>query len=301
MGDLGRAEAQSGPGRNSSAVYRKPTLAFSSYGMRMLPVRDAIREIANAGFKAMEITVMPTWPTEPKLLSRTDRVEIRKEIGDRGMILTSIQESLQLADPNTLGNPNYTKPEKLEHLRVAAELAHELSPGAPALIETALGGRTATWEEMKAGMADELASWAKTLEPLKTVLAIKAFVGSVIDRPERVLWLLEKVRSPWIRCGYDYSHLKLLGLGLRDTILQVARYMVFVHVKDSVGSAENYHFLLPGDSGEINYGQYAQVLKDVGYRGPVVVEVSVQVSGQAGYNPVAAARHSFQNLSPYFG
>jgi sugar phosphate isomerase/epimerase len=200
-----------------------------------------------------------------------------------------------------LGNPNYTKPEKLEHLRVAAELAHELSPGAPALIETALGGRTAAWDDMKGEMADELASWAKTLEPLKTVLAIKAFVGSVVDRPDRILWLLDQVRSPWVRCGYDYSHLKLLGLGLRDTIQQVAKYMVFVHVKDSVGNAQNYHFLLPGDSGEINYGEYAHILKDVGYLGSVVVEVSIQVSGQPGYNPVAAARHSFQNLSPYFG
>jgi sugar phosphate isomerase/epimerase len=299
-GDCPLAGAQSGARGGMPAQSRKPLLGFSYYGMRTIPVREAISHIAKIGYKALELTLMPTWQTEPKLLSKTDRAEIRKQIGDLGLALSSVQESLQLAEPNTLGNPNYTKKEKLERLRAAAAVAHELSPGAPALIETAVGGRTAAWEETKREMADELGEWAKTLEPLKTVLAIKGFVGSVVDRPERVLWMLDQVKSPWIRGGYDYSHFKLLGLGLRESMLPLASHLVFMHVKDSVGTPEKYRFLLPGDSGEINYKEYAQIVGEIGYRGPVMVEVSVHVSGQPGYDGVAAAKHSFDNLAPFF-
>jgi len=149
-------------------------------------------------------------------------------------------------------------------------------------------------------MADELGVWARTLEPLKTALAIKGFVGTALDRPEKVLWLLDQVKSPWIRNGYDYSHYKVLGLSLRETILPVASRTAFIHVKDSVGTPEKFRFLLPGDSGEIDYKEYAQILGEVGYRGPVLVEVSVHVSNQPGYDAVAGAKHAWDNLAPFF-
>ena len=46
--------------------------------------------------------------------------------------------------------------------------------------------------------------------------------------------------------------------------------------------------------------EYAQILGEIGYRGPVTVEVSVHVSNQPGYDGVAAAKHSFDNLAPFF-
>ncbi len=272
--------------------------------MKQIPVRVAINHIARIGYKAMELTLMPTWNTEPKLLSVADRAEIRKQIGDLGLALASVQESVQLASPNTMAslgfNMSYSKKENLERLREAAAVAHEVSPGPPAVIESP-GGRAADWEARKREIAGELGVWAKTLEGLKTVLAIKGFVGTAVDRPEKVLWLLDQVKSPWIRCGYDYSHYKVLGLDMRQTIRQLAGSAVFMHVKDSVGTAEKYRFLLPGDSGEINHKEYAQTLAEVGYRGSLLVEVSVHVSGQPGYDAVAGAKHAFDNLAPFFG
>ena len=68
---------------------------------------------------------MPTWDTEPKLLSKTDRANICKQIADLGLVLPSVMESLRIAGPNV------NKPGNLERLRVAAEMAHELSPKTP--------------------------------------------------------------------------------------------------------------------------------------------------------------------------
>jgi inosose dehydratase len=296
--------AQTETARSRSAQARKPLLAYSYYGMKKTPVQEALPQIAKIGYKGIELTLIPSWETEPKLMSKTRRAEIRKQIGDLGLTLCAVQESLQLAEPNAMTKLGYTMNygprENLERLREAVAVAHELSPGAPAVIETQVGGPPGGWEQSKRGMADRLATWAKILQPLKTVLAIKGFVGTAMDTPDKMLWMLDQVRSPWIRLGYDYSHLKVYGLGLRDTIRQLGRHAAFIHVKDSVGTPEKFRFLLPGDSGEINYKDYAQELGEVGYTGAVTVEVSAHVSNQPGYDAVAAARRSWENLSPYF-
>ncbi|MCW5982732.1 MAG: sugar phosphate isomerase/epimerase [Bryobacteraceae bacterium] len=261
--------------------------------MKRIPVRQAISHIAKIGYKALELTLMPTWDTEPRLLSKTDRTEIRKQIGDLGLELSAVMESLRLG-------PNTDQGMYLERLRTAAEVAHELSPGAPAMIETAVGGRPSAWEDTKGEMADQLRVWAKTLEALKTVLAIKGHVGNALDRPEKVLWMLDHVTSPWIRICYDYSHYKIHELDLRKTMHQLVGRSALIHVKDSVGSEQNYRFLLPGDSGEIDYKEYAQILSEIGYEGPVMAEVSVQLSEQPGYDAVAAAKRCWDNLAPFF-
>ena len=236
---------------------------------------------------------MPTWDTEPKLLSKTDRTDIRKQIGDLGLELSAVMESLRLG-------PNTNKEAYLERLRTAAELAHELSPGAPAIIETAVGGRSTAWEETKREMADQLGVWAKTLESMKTVLAIKGHVGNALDRPEKMLWMFDQVKTPWVRMGYDYSHYKIHGLEMRKTMEQLVGHSAFIHVKDSVGTEANYRFLLPGDSKEIDYKEYNKILGEIGYKGPVLVEVSAQVFGQPDYDGVAAAKRCWDNLAPIF-
>ena len=293
VGDRSSAEAQSGEGRSRSTQSRKSLLGFKQYGMKKVPVREAINHIGKIGYKALSLTLMPTWDTEPKLLSKTDRIEIRKQISDLGLVLSTVMESLRLL-------PDTTRERNLERLRAAAGLAHELSPGAPAAIETTLGGRPAAWEQTRREMADELGLWAKTLEPLQAVVAIEGHVGNAVDRPEKVLWLLDQVKSPWIANLYDYSHYKLQGLGVRETLRQLASHTVAHHLKDSVGTEEKYRFLLPGESGEIDYKEYAQTLREVGDCGALLLEVSAQIFNQPGYDGLATAKHCWDKMAPIF-
>jgi inosose dehydratase len=92
----------------------------------------------------------------------------------------------------------------------------------------------------------------------------------------------------------------LLGLNLRDTLQKLASRTVLHHIKDGVGTPEKFRFLMPGDSGAVSYKEYAQILREIGYRGTVLAEVSAQIFEQPGYDGVAAARHCWTNLAPFF-
>jgi sugar phosphate isomerase/epimerase len=263
------------------------------YGMKSIPVRKALDCCAQIGYKSVEFALMPGWDTEPKLLGKSDRIELRKKLKELDLTLPALMENLKLLGPEAEQHAN------LERLRAAAAIAHEVSPGSPAVIETILGGRPGEWEQKKQAMADELHVWAATLAPLKTVVAIKPHVSGAMDLPEKALWLVNQVASPWVKLVYDYSHYELHELDMRETMRQLVRRSAFAHIKDSEGNADKFKFLLPGD-GRMDYKAYVQALTEAGYRGAVVVEVSAQISGQPGYDPVYAAKHSYEKVAPAF-
>jgi inosose dehydratase len=275
------------------AQSRRLQFGFSLYGMKTLPWREGLVHVARIGYKSTELCLRAGWDTEPKLLTKANRAEIRKRIGDLGLTLSSVMENMGLARPG--GSPEAN----LDRLRAAAEICYECSPGAPALIETTVGGRPDSWEDMKSAMAGELGAWVKKVEELKITLAIKAHSKTAMSRPERILWLADQAPSPRLKMVYDYSHYAAFGLEMRKTMEQVVPHAVFVHIKDTIGSAPNHHFVLPGD-GPVDFKAYAANLIDLGYRGPVVVEVSVDVFDQPGYDPVKAAEHVWQKVSPAF-
>ena len=275
------------------AQQRALQLGFSLYGMKTIPVRAALGEVARIGYKSTELCLRAGWDTEPKRITKTDRAEIRDRIAELGLSLPAVMENIALARPGGSVAAN------LERLRAAAEICHEASPGPPALIETTIGGQSAAWDKMKDAMADELGAWAKMAERLETTLAIKPHSKTAMNLPERALWLIDQVKSPWIKLVYDYSHYEVNRLDMRETMAQIATRSVFAHIKDSEGGPDDFRFLLPGD-GRIDYKAYVEALTGVGYCGPVMVEVSVDVFDQPGYDPVAAAKRVWERVSPAF-
>ncbi len=280
-------------GASLSAKAAPLQFGFSLYGMKSLPVRVALDLCARIGYRAVEFALMPGWDTEPKKLTKADRSVLRQKLKDTKLELPALMENLKLQGTEAEQRMN------LERLKAAAGVAHEVSPGKPAVIETILGGRPDEWEQKKQAMADELATWATTLAPLQTIVAIKPHVSGAMDLPEKAFWLVNKVASPWVKLVYDYSHYELHGLDLRETMQKLIGQTVFVHVKDSEGKADQFHFLLPGD-GRVDYRAYVRALNEFGYRGAVIVEVSSQISRPPGYDPIYAAKHCYEKLAPAF-
>src|SRR5262249_13470399 len=158
------------------------------------------------------------------LLSSADRKNLRAVIEDSGLELPAVNESL------TLDVPDATHRDNLERLRLAAALFHDLAPGKPALIETTMGGKTAEWEQVRGRMAERLHAWADAGKAVDMRIAVKAHVGSAVDRPERCAWLMRQVNSPWMRLGYDYSHFHLIGLDLEQSLREMIGQTSIIHV-----------------------------------------------------------------------
>lgn len=264
---------------------------FSLYGMKTMKLADAIQTCATIGYDCVELALMPGWPTEPKLLSATDRKELRARLVDAKLTLPALMENIMepAADAVHIAN--------LDKLKAAAELGHDLSPNEPPVIETIIGGKSGDWEKSKERVVERVRAWAEVGKAGKTVIAIKPHVNNALHTPEDTLWLLQQVNSPWLKLAYDHSHFGLQGRKLADTAAALLPEAVFVHIKDWKGVPGKFEFLLPGTA-EVDYREYAGLLRKANYKGGVVVEVSGQIFNKPGYDPVAAAKQCYAKVKP---
>jgi inosose dehydratase len=257
--------------------------------MKSLSLTEALQACAEIGYQHVEFALNEGYPTHPATFIGEARQAAVIQLNKLGLQLPCLMVHLSLtADAKTHAI-------HLETIRTAGRLAQELNPNNPPILETVLGGNPATWEEQKRGMAEQLHEWAAVAQNAQASIAIKAHVRSAASTPERLLWLLESVRSPVIHAAFDYSHFELQGIGLRESLAALLPKTKFIHVKDTVGNADKFEFLLPG-KGRTDYVHYFSLLKENGYTGPVCVEVSGQVFNKPDYQPIAAAKSSFATL-----
>ncbi len=278
------------PHLTRAAVPGGISLGFSLYGMKTLSLSEALKTCAEIGYANVEFALNAGYPTEPKVFTAEARKEAAKQLSTLKLDLPCLMVNLSLTADDK------AHAQALQSIQDAAQMALDLNASRPAIIETVLGGKPATWEQQKAGMAERLQSWAETAEKVKTTITIKAHIGSAVNSPERLLWLLEQVKSPAIQVAYDYSHFELQGIDMEESMKLLLPRTKFIHVKDSTGDAAKFQFLLPGE-GRTDYVKYFTALKQHGYHGPVVVEVSGQIFNKPGYEPVAAAKKCYAALS----
>ena len=267
------------------------SFGFSLYGMKDVAPTDAFRILKRIGYDAVELVCMPDWSTAPENLSKSDRVTLKQELEVSDLQLPALMENLPLL---------VSKDQRLKHLdriKAAGELGHDLSPEKPPVLETIMGGKGKDWPTVKNEMVDELGHWAKAAEACQTIVAVKPHVSGAVHAPEPADWLVRQVNSPWIRLAYDYSHYQIGNYDFEKSLDLLLPNSVFVHVKDNLGKNGKVQFALPGE-GDIDYPTYFKALMNHKYQGTVMVEVSSQLWRKEGYDPVAAAKASFENLEP---
>lgn len=251
------------------------TLGFSSYGMKSLKIEEAIQQIARIGFDAVEITVWPGWDAEPGNLTMQRRQEVRNLLSDTGLQLTSLMEHI-LPSQNTAEHAKH-----LIRLKDVFELAVQLSPTAPPLVQTVLGG--GQWNSKRELVRDRVGDWLEVAEQYDVVLAIKPHRGGVMSRPEEAVWLIEQLdRSRHLKMVYDYSHYAYRDMSIADTVKTALPHLGHVAVKDAVKEGDRIVFRLPGQAGTVPYPNLLRLLHNGGYRGDVSCEVSGMVWSQPG-------------------
>ncbi len=263
------------------------SLSIGNYGMPMLPVDRALGIIREIGYDGAELCLMAGWPSEPRKLDAAARRRIRQQ----ALPIPSMIENLNLL----VSEADHAV--TLNRIRLAASLAHDISPKRPPRLQSVLGGKPGEWEQVKHQMAARLADWARVASENRIELAVKSHIGSAPDTPQKLIWLLDQVKSPNLSAIYDYSHFELLGLDLQTSLETLLPRSSFITVKDGRLVDGKPQFLLPGD-GTIDYAKYFALLKTRSYGGWMLVEISRQLQTAPGYDAMGAARRSYENLSP---
>ena len=279
-----------------AAVAEKPklpfTLGFSLYGLKTLPIEQAIRTCAEVGFTDVEPALLSGYDTEPTRLSPAKRIEVRSILDGLGVRVPCLMENIRPAVDDQ------TQAENFEKLARAAELGHAWKPaeaGSKVIIETVLGGKPAEWNKLHKPIAAGLAQWAEVARKHDIVIAIKAHVGGALHTPDDTVALVREINSPHLKAAYDFSHFQLQGFDLEKSLRTLLPETVFIHVKDGRGAPGKFEFLLPGQ-GSTDYVKYFRLLREGKYAGSVTVEVSGQIHQKAGYDGPAAVRQSYQAL-----
>lgn len=271
-----------------------PQLGFSLYGMKALPLAEALAQCAAIGYRAIELPVLADWPADTKSFSAAAQKDFQNGLGKHKLRLSAIMENLPILGDEAKHRQN------LDRLKSAAELAKKLAPNDSTLVETVLGGKPAQWDEVKQQIVDRLGDWSKAMADARVRLAIKAHISNAIQTPEQLRWVLDRVDNEWVTAAYDYSHFELQKLSIDESLKPFSnggQPIHFVHVKDAQGEPAKFQFLLPGE-GKINYDDLFAALAKRNYRGDIVVEVSGQIFSKPGYDGVAAAKKCFTALSP---
>jgi inosose dehydratase len=263
-------------------------LYYSNYAAPTLPVSTALHLIRRTGYDGAELCCTTGWPSEPALLSP----QARREIRTSGFPIHTLMQNFNLMAPAETQNVT------LEKIKLTAALAHDLSPAAPPILQTVLGGKPHDWPSSQEMMADRLAEWTRAAAAAGIILAVKGHASSAIDTPDKLLWLLNQVNQPsTLTANYDYSHFQLANLDMEQTMDQLLPRSALITVKDSKTVDGQPRFVLPGD-GSIDYWRYFRKVKQLNWSGWVLVEVSSNVFKQPGYDPAQAARHCYANLAP---
>ncbi|WP_010585426.1 sugar phosphate isomerase/epimerase family protein [Schlesneria paludicola] len=261
-------------------------LSIGNYGMPHFTAEQAIRVIGDLGYDGIELSVMPTHPTSAEAITKDQRGPLHQLLAEKRLTLTSLMEHLP---PSSVAAEHQTT---LDRLKRAAELGRDLSPEAPPLIQTVIGG--GTWEQKKDLFRDRLGDWLRVAEAEKTVIAIKPHRSGAMSKPSEAAWLLGQLgNSRWLGMAYDFSHYALRDLNVSETINDAFPSTALIVVKDVLQKEGQIEFGLPGEGHLIDHADILTSFYRRGYRGSVCCEVSVQVSRRTNYDAEAAAKSSY--------
>ena len=156
---------------------------------------------------------------------------------------------MQAAPNEALLITTESRTRNLERLQLAAELAHYLAPGDPPVIETMLGGKTASGATSKHGIIDELGSWARLAERHDVTCSPHALCD--LQSCPRIE-TLGSVGSLRLKICYDYCHMFVASESLDSSLRALAPHLGFITLKDARWTDTGHQFLLPGD-GDTDY------------------------------------------------
>lgn len=270
-------------------------IGYCTWGMPTVPVDTMIPFLAKTGYDGVELTVIPGYTTELSVLDAAERRRIARMLTDHRLELPAIaaQTSMVERDPEAAAVC-------WKRLTDAVDLAVDWAQdGKPPAVDTTVGGVSGEWDALKGMLFERMGALVRYGEQRGVVIAAEPHVANMLDSVERVLELLDAIRSPYLKLNFDISHFNVQGVPYQESVAALAPHTVHTHVKSERGHAPDHEFLIPGEH-PFDWVGYLHAMRAAGYDGHITPEVSIMVQRRPGYDPLAAAELAYRTLDEAF-
>lgn len=269
-------------------------IGCSTWGMPTLPIDAALDHLAGLGFDGVEPAIIHGYTTELDTLDASERRRIRRLFDQYHLGLPAIAGHASM-----LARDAPAHAENWRRLTGAVELCVDWAgeDGPPAL-DTTLGSSLGDWAKPDF-ILERLGALVDYCAARQVTLAVEPHVGDGMGDPEKVVWLIEQINSPYCKLNFDISHFDIQGFSLEETVAALGPHAAHTHVKDQRGRVPDYEFLIPGE-GPFDFVTYLKQMQKAGYTGYITAEVSVQVQRRPDYDPLAAADLAYRTLDRAF-
>jgi sugar phosphate isomerase/epimerase len=227
------------------------TVLFGRYDLE-----TALRGLAFAGYRAAEVSAIASMAEHLRIDQGPAHVAEVKSLALRhGLELTGVEAATN--DPDRLTSI----------MRVSAEV------GIP-VVNIGPGGKSGDEESLKRSI-DFIARMSDEAAKLGVTLAVKAHVGAAIYNTETTLRAIREVDSPGFGIDFDPSHIFRANEEPEVAIRALAGRLAHVHIRDCVSRELRVGpppEQVPG-RGNVDLVALLRSLKDIGYAGPVNLEI----------------------------
>jgi len=271
-------------------------IAYGTYAMPTIPLEEAIPLLAQIGYDGIEIALGPQHVGSlPSQIDADRRARLRDLLAEYEMGVPALFTLGHVLEPDEEAHRR-----NLAAVREAARLAHDLGTGDPPVIARGIGGKTALWETQRHQIVKQLRDYDKLARDEGFILAVEAHCNAAVDRSERALWVIEEVGSPHIRLHFDIVHFFLAGEREQDAVRALVPITRHTHITDARRHDDGTFELVLLGQGDLDPVAYLKAMRDAGWTDFITLEVSVQVWGKEGYDPVDAATYCYRTLDNAF-
>ncbi len=223
-------------------------------------LEEALKGIAAAGFKYVELTAVTGW-TEHVLSNMNDAQldEVR-----------ALLKKYDLSVIGLSGHCNLMDDKRLEDFSANIELAAKL--GAKFIVSSTGEAHNSTQENTKDEM---LVENLKKVLPLCEKHGIKLVLETHGEHATgaQLKRIVDMTGSKYLGINYDTANVVFYGKKMpEDDVKDCAQDVAYVHLKDKGGEPDVWDFPAPG-KGWLKLGETLKYLDEIGYDGPLSTEI----------------------------
>lgn len=271
-------------------------IAYGTYAMPSIPLEEAIPLLAQIGYDGVEIAIGPRHTGSlPTQMDSERRARSRDLLAEHKIGVPALFPLGHILEPD-----EEVHRRNLAEMREVAQLARDLGISGPPVIAQGIGGKSALWETQRYQIVEQLRDYDDLARDEGFILAVEAHCNAAVDRSERALWVIEQVGSPRVRLHFDIVHFFLAGEREEDAVRALLPITAHTHITDARRHSDGSFQLVLLGKGDLDAVAYLEAMHEAGWSDFITLEVSTQVWGKEGYDPIDAAVYCYETLDSAF-